>query len=370
MALLAFPRTPGDTSGRESSPPGRPADRPPYLTVVTIFHDRLQFLPEAIGSVLAQVPDETVEVIVVGPDRPESISAWVEGGSVRFVPCAEQSLGAKVSSGIDAAHGEVIAFLEDDDTFAPSKVAALLREFALNPRLGYFQNGFDLIDARGESYRGRYVRRPAMRRWDRLGRIGIPAGARPRELRVLALIPSGHSLSSIAVRRTLVAGQVGLIRQVGYAIDNSLFAIALVARNIDLVFDPTPLSHLRVHDTLSNPQKPETLTVLTQLAWDGRHALLRFVNSSGSPDLARVWQGLTAASDFIHFLKTGTTSRRTFAETLLASLARWDTFGVQSRWPFVALGALSTLSPKLGRATYLALRDASAAVDAPLRARP
>ena len=338
----------------------------PYLTVITIFHDRTHYLPEAVRSVLSQAEDDLVEVLVVGPSRPESIADLIDAGSVRFVPCSEPSLGAKVARGIEAAGGDFVAFLEDDYTFAESKVATLLRQFSTNPHLAYFQNGFDLIDSRGGAYGGRYVRRPAMRRWAQHGRIRVRGRATGRELRVLAWVPAGHSLSSMAVRRRLVADRVALIREVGYAIDLSIFAIALVTADTELVLDPISLTHLRVHDTLSNPQKVETLTVLTQLAWDGRHALLQFVNSAGPRDLTRAWEGLTAASDFIHYLKTGVTSRRTFAAALLTSLAHWDSFGVQSRWPFVALGLVSTVSPRLGRATYVALRNASAAVEAPL----
>jgi hypothetical protein len=328
----------------------------PQLSVIVIFHDRTRFLRDAINSVLEQPGGESTELILTGPHLPGSVQDLVDGGRVVFVECGEPSIGAKIARGIERASGEILAFLEDDDRFASSKVQTLHREFDTDPSLGYFQNGFEPIDSAGARYMGPYDKRSLMNRWARLGRQQLRASVVADGLSVLSAIPVSHNLSSISVRRQVVAPFVQLIRDVGYAVDLCIFTVVFTTGSSELVFDPGLLTEIRIHDTLSNPSQPGNLRIVSELSWNGRHRLLDFVESHSRPEVSRVWEGLTAVDDLNHHLRLPQFARRDYARLVLIGSSRWDTFAVRSHWPIVGLSIVAIASPRLGHDAYLALR--------------
>jgi len=336
----------------------------PYLSVVVIFHKRLHFLREAVESVLSQSPAEEVEVLIVGPALPDPVADLLGSGKATFHECRDTSLGAKVARGIERARGEVIAFLEDDDRFAKGKVDRLLTRFRSNPRLGYFQNGFTPIDSRGRPFPGGFDKRLFMQRWSRVGQVTLTGRSVDHRFRSLASIPVSHNLSSISVRRGIVAGRTELVVRSGFAIDLSIFTIAFLASSFELVFDPTLLTELRVHDTLSNPLNQEELAIVSNLAWSGRHVLLQFVESEGTGDAARVWQGMTAVGDLNHYLRVPRAPRGEFGRLFVLGCSRWDTFAVRTHWPILTLSLLASLTPRLGHRAYLAVRKVAVALPA------
>lgn len=106
----------------------------PKVSVVLPTYDRPHRLREAVSSVGAQTYGN-VELVVVDDHSPtpaaDTLSTEsVDGVTVRIIR-HEENKGANEArnTGIDAAEGEFIAFLDDDDEWAPEKLAKQVTAF-------------------------------------------------------------------------------------------------------------------------------------------------------------------------------------------------------------------------------------------------
>ena len=113
----------------------RPPEWTPSVDVVIATHDRPQLLRAAIDSVRTQDYPGAVSIIVVF-DRAEPDESLADAGStpVRVVRNTRTPglCGAR-NSGIGAGTGELVAFLDDDDTWLPGKLARQVRRLATEP---------------------------------------------------------------------------------------------------------------------------------------------------------------------------------------------------------------------------------------------
>lgn len=102
------------------------AARPrPLVSVVIPVYKGLEFLPAAIDSILAQ-HYPALEIIVVDDGGGPAIRAAVEKLpiEVRLLPKRNGGAADARNAGIRAASGDLIAFLDVDDLWAPGKLAA------------------------------------------------------------------------------------------------------------------------------------------------------------------------------------------------------------------------------------------------------
>jgi glycosyltransferase involved in cell wall biosynthesis len=95
----------------------------PKVSVIIITYNRSQLLPVAIDSVLAQTYP-SIEVIVVDDgstdDTPEVMLHYAE--RVRYIRQENRGVPAARNTGIRAATGDFINFLDSDDFFLPTKI--------------------------------------------------------------------------------------------------------------------------------------------------------------------------------------------------------------------------------------------------------
>ena len=125
--------TESDRANRSVQAPSRPT-----VSVVISAHLRTQFLKEAVSSVASQSPDE---IIVVKYSADEVLDRELAGLGAKVVLTQEPFQGGKVAVGIEQARGDVVALLDDDDTFLPGKVSRIREVFA-DPRVVLHTNRF------------------------------------------------------------------------------------------------------------------------------------------------------------------------------------------------------------------------------------
>lgn len=105
---------------------------PPLLSVVIPTRNRPQLVCEAIESALSQREGQ-VEVIVVddgSTDNTADVIAARFGSRVKFLRHKERrGAGASRNTGIRAARGHLVAFLDDDDLWLPGKLDAEVSVF-------------------------------------------------------------------------------------------------------------------------------------------------------------------------------------------------------------------------------------------------
>jgi glycosyltransferase involved in cell wall biosynthesis len=121
------------------------------VTVIIPTHNRRVLLARTLHSVLAQ-RDVSLEVVVVddgGSDDTESVVRGLDDDRVRFVRHPEsRGVSAARNSGIAEATTPWLAFVDDDDLWAPGKLRCQLDALAAEPAAAWSCTGSVNIDAR------------------------------------------------------------------------------------------------------------------------------------------------------------------------------------------------------------------------------
>src|SRR5579872_6189361 len=111
----------------------------PYVSVLIDTYNHEQFIAQAIHSVLEQdMPMDDVEIIVVddgSTDRTPEIVRTFES-RVRLLRKTNGGQASAFNAGIPECHGEIIAFLDGDDWWAPSKLRRVVDLMESDPFLG------------------------------------------------------------------------------------------------------------------------------------------------------------------------------------------------------------------------------------------
>lgn len=128
------------------------------VSIVVPTYQRPTFLDRALKSVFAQ-SHRRWEVVVVDDNERSSearrateqfMRRYQDGGRVRYLKHERNKGGAAArNTGILAAAGEYVAFLDDDDEWLPSKLEKQLALFAGADRCLVAYTGYRVVDATG-----------------------------------------------------------------------------------------------------------------------------------------------------------------------------------------------------------------------------
>lgn len=123
--------------------------RRPFFSVLINTYNYGVYIEEAVDSVLAQsFPREMTEIIVVddgsSDDTAERIRKY--GDRISYVYKANGGQASAFNAGVAAASGEVIALLDADDYWAPSKLQELAREFERSAALDFVYHYMNCVD--------------------------------------------------------------------------------------------------------------------------------------------------------------------------------------------------------------------------------
>jgi glycosyltransferase involved in cell wall biosynthesis len=127
----------------------------PLASIIINNYNYAQFLQEAIESALQQT-FYNIEVIVVDDGSKDDSRNIIAAYGDRIVPVLKQNGGqaSALNMGIKASKGEIIFFLDADDTFLPNKVEVMIKFFAQviqeSPDI-IISNYIETIDAKGSS---------------------------------------------------------------------------------------------------------------------------------------------------------------------------------------------------------------------------
>jgi glycosyltransferase involved in cell wall biosynthesis len=129
----------------------RPADQPaPNVSVVMPVYNGAEFLADAIASVYAQtvLPEQVVVINDGSTDGTEALLRRLEPSlpsSFGWVSQENRGVASAHNRGVSLASGELIAFLDQDDTWHPTKLARQLEHFASDPSLSLSFTGYRRI---------------------------------------------------------------------------------------------------------------------------------------------------------------------------------------------------------------------------------
>lgn len=124
----------------------------PDVSVLLPAYNGAKYIGQAIDSALAQtlVPFEIIVVDDGSTDDTESIVKHY-GSRVRYIRQGNKGTSGAYNTGIAAASGEFIAFLEQDDIWSPEKNAMQIAAFEGNAGLGMVFSPVELLREAGAS---------------------------------------------------------------------------------------------------------------------------------------------------------------------------------------------------------------------------
>lgn len=120
------------------------------VTCIITAYNYARFLARAIESIFGQdYPPELVEIIVVDDGStdctPELLGAYA--GRIQVLRKANGGLVSAVNHGLAAATGELIAFLDGDDTWPAHKLRDQVAYLRAHPAAGLVYGDMEIIDA-------------------------------------------------------------------------------------------------------------------------------------------------------------------------------------------------------------------------------
>jgi len=116
----------------------------PFVTVLIDTYNHQFFIEDAINSVLNQnFPASETEILVVDDgstdDTPEIVRKFAP--RVRLLRKVNGGQASAFNAGIPEARGEIVAFLDGDDWWAPGKLSAVTEAFTTNANIGLIGHG-------------------------------------------------------------------------------------------------------------------------------------------------------------------------------------------------------------------------------------
>jgi GT2 family glycosyltransferase len=261
----------------------------PLVSVLIDTYNHERFIEEAIQSVLSQVfPASEREILVVddgSTDRtPEILRKFTPQIRVLRKPNGGQA--SAFNHGIPECRGELIAFLDADDWWAPNKLTQVTNVMAANPEIGFVGHGIVNVLPDGI-------------RWTDVLRDGFDFQAND--------LPGAHMFrrrcsfmgtSRMTVRRSLVQRIVPIPPEIRIQADEFIYTLAAVLTPVRIL--PEALTFYRVHadsgftilvaDPVKSRRKQESLAALAKTLSQ------RLAQMGIDPELSRALLEYTEAS--------------------------------------------------------------------------
>lgn len=122
------------------------------VSVIIPTYNYARFLGEAVDSALAQT-HPPLEVIVVDDGSTDATSDVLAsyGDRIRVLRQGNQGVATARNTGIAAARGEYLAFLDADDIWKPRKLELQMARFEADPSFGLVLCGWESFDPSGKT---------------------------------------------------------------------------------------------------------------------------------------------------------------------------------------------------------------------------
>jgi hypothetical protein len=330
---------------------------PPRVSVVVVAYNRRDFLPSAITSLSQQTLSRSdFEVVLVKNFQDSDLDRWLLTQGVKVVPSTDSGLGAKLAVGIELARGDVLCFLEDDDRYASAKLESVAELFVADQKLGFFHNGFELIDSEGEVLEPGQIWQKKLRRGS--GSVRISGFDRSESTLPLVGYQASHNCSSISIRRSVVEPYLPYLRRVGLSADFFLFLCGLLS-GLAIRADTRPLTQITTHKSNASPQSNRDgapdwsrLATYSQEVLTNFEVMMEMVGERGPESVLHVVEGAREVEQAILDLRTGSLTRRAAFRHVRELLETGDTSYVAERRAVLPVVAAGVLSPGFARIGY------------------
>ena len=149
----------------------------PYITALIDTYNHERFIEKAITSVLHQdFPSESIEILVVDDGSTDQTPEIVRKFQprLRLIRKPNGGQASAFNVGIPQAQGEIVAFFEGDDLWAPRKPKEVSEAFEKNPCVGAVGHGnYEIRLNASENNLGAVAMRSRLSLDDRAGTLRV-----------------------------------------------------------------------------------------------------------------------------------------------------------------------------------------------------
>ncbi len=214
------------------------------ISVVIPAYNAEQMIARAIDSVLAQTRPAD-EIIVVDDGSTDNTAKVIKSYGDKVMLIQQENAGVSVArnTGIEAATGDWIAFLDGDDEWLPEKLKLQTEHLKRNPDLKWTTGNYDACDCQNDHSRRQSMSAESIRRCQEELNGKEVFGDYFNAYRLLA---KGHTDTMIIRRDLLTEAGLFLPGQKRMNDIDMWFRIALIEPRIGFLFEPLAVYHLHV----------------------------------------------------------------------------------------------------------------------------
>ena len=207
----------------------------PHVSIVVNTYNHDHFIAQALQSVLDQTfPADQVEIIVVDDGSTDSSPQIIQSflPKIRYIRKENGGQVSAFNAGVAEARGDIIAFLDGDDWWAPDKLAAVVDAFEKNPAIACVGHAYHEVDSNGR------ITATMVPTEDRLSLENPRAAELSSSLRLFL------GTSRFAIRRTVLEKTLPVPDELPF-FDNFVFSQAVAISGGMLL--KQPLCYYRLH---------------------------------------------------------------------------------------------------------------------------
>lgn len=126
---------------------------PPVISVVTPSYNQGGFIEETICSVLDQDYPNVEHIVIDGGSTDDTLEVLRRyADRITWLSEPDDGQADAINKGLGLAHGEILAYLNSDDTYLPGAFKRVVETFASYPEVGLVYGDCYAIDQRGQQY--------------------------------------------------------------------------------------------------------------------------------------------------------------------------------------------------------------------------
>lgn len=218
-----------------------------FISVIISAFKRKDFLLDAYKSVLTQTLDKkNYEILVIKYFNDKNIDSFLLSNNAILINPEREEIGFGLAEAIRISRGEVIVFLDDDDTFMECKLSTIFNVFSKNKKIGYYHNNNIVIDYFGDTINSGLPFFSDLSKLDKIGSAVYKPSKNYRQLLKIERYAPDFNLSSISVRKDAIASNLHWLGQLEAAPDTFMY-LSVMSSEYYLYLDSARLTKYRVH---------------------------------------------------------------------------------------------------------------------------
>ena len=233
------------------------------ISVIITAYNRKEFLGSAVRSCLAQtLPRDKFEIIIVKNFQDGETDTLSKENDCIILSNVDGTIGEQLKAGIEAASGEIICFLDDDDQYLPEKLDTVQQIFNDNHSLIYYHNSSSLIDDKGSEIDGFFQPPPSsdlLLSGNKLKMLRKNLKLR-RDININSILTN---LSCVSIRKNVITNYVDKLPGLIDGTDHFAFYAALAAKG-DMLINGKILNRYRIHSSTSNIFTPSSIKSMSE----------------------------------------------------------------------------------------------------------